>query len=165
MSVRGVFRMTGYEKLAPVRAIYTPALPIPKAGSVRISEYLRGLPCGGCGNIKRIVKPRKMGYRRLQVRCCEYAEHFRVQRIPGLYRSGGESGSRRPADIKRGRNVRTRPIKYFGYLVPVGHFLKVHLLHGGSVTIIPSCASRHILSKSVEKLSYALSEYSLSVAL
>ena len=50
-----------------------------------------------------------------------------------------EPGLRRPADIKSGRDMRTRPIEYSGYLIPIGHFLKVHLFHrsaGNNHTVV-----------------------------
>ena len=129
--------MTGYEKLAPVTCHYhiDPCLfRFRKQGQSGNFQniFLADFRVAAVGNIKHIVKPTENGIQRLQGAMFEYAEHFRVQRILGHTVMVVESGLRRPADIKRGRNVRTRPIEYFGYLVPVGHFLKVHLLHRGS---------------------------------
>ncbi len=154
-SVRGEYSEWPVTKNSrPLRAItiYTPASSDSES---RVSPgnfqniFLADLRVAAVGNIKHIVKTTENGIQRLQGAMREYAEHFLVQRILGYTVMVVESGLRRPANIKRGRNVRTRPIKYFGYLVPVGHFLKVHLLHRAPVIIIPSYFSSRILSKSV----------------
>ena len=62
----------------------------------------------------------------------EYAEHFLIQRILGYSVVMIKSGLCSPAYIKGGRDMRTRPIEYFHYFIPIGHFFEIQLFYRGT---------------------------------
>ena len=83
----------------------------------------------------------------------EYAEHFLIQRILGYSVMMIKSGLCSPTDIKGGCDMRTRPIEYFHYFIPVSHFFEIQLFYrstGDNHTVV--LLTTHLFKVSIERL-------------
>ena len=126
--------MTGYEKLTSVTRHHHVDSRVSRLreqcqfGNFQ-NIFLANFRMAAVGHMEHIVKTTENGIERLQRTMLEYTEHLCVQRVFGYSVMMVKSGLRRPTDIKGGRDMRTRPIENLGNLVPIGHFLKIHLFH------------------------------------
>ena len=79
--------------------------------------------------IKTIIKATKNRMVRFQYPMFEDTEHLLFQRIFRNSIMMIEPGLRRPTYIQSRSHMRTCPIKNFRNLIPISHFLEIHLFH------------------------------------
>ena len=131
---RGVFRMAGHEELTPStghRHIYTSILRLGKQRQFRNLLYIfpAHFRVAAMRHIEHIIKSTENGMQRLQGTMFKDTEHLLIQCILRHSIMMIEPCLRRPADVERRGDMRTRPVEDFSNLIPISHLLKIHLLY------------------------------------